>query len=320
MSTLLLARDDVRGLLKMPDVIWVVEEAFKEWAEGEANMPPKTYVGLERGDFRAMPAALPGAAGVKWVNVHPQNPSLGLPTVMAIIIYSDPDTGYPLAVMDATEITAYRTGATSAIASKYLARQDSQTLGLVGAGYQAHTQLLAHAEVFDLKQVRVYDLSSAAVDRFIKSFPNYPLKKCSLEETAASDIVCTQTTAQEPFLKADWVTAGTHINAVGADAKGKGELEPAILKRALVVVDELEQASAAGEINAPLRKGLFSIDEVHGTLGEVITGRKPGRGDKDMVTVFDSTGVAIADIAVAKVVCEKAKKVGGYLSFNLVEE
>jgi alanine dehydrogenase len=127
MSTLLLRGNDVMKLLEMPAAIEAVERAFKDLGNGQAQMPPKTYLALDRGDFRAMAASLPGAVGMKWVNVHPQNPSRGLPTVMAIIIYNDPDTGFPVAIMDATHITAYRTGATAVIASKYLARQDSQT-------------------------------------------------------------------------------------------------------------------------------------------------------------------------------------------------
>ncbi len=118
MATLLLSRRDVAKLIKMPAVIAAVERAFLEWAHGEASMPAKAYLVSNRGDFRAMPAALGGAAGMKWVSVYPQNPSLGLPTVMATLIYNDPLTGYPLAVMDATEITAYRTGASAAIAAK----------------------------------------------------------------------------------------------------------------------------------------------------------------------------------------------------------
>ncbi len=319
MSTLLLNRSDVRDLLNMPDVMKAVEHAFKEWASGKGKMPAKAYLILEQGDFRAMPAALPGAVGMKWVNVHPQNPSLGLPTVMGILIYNDPATGYPLAVMDATEITAYRTGATAAIASKYLARQDSHTLGIIGAGHQAYTQLLAHAEVFHLKQIKVFDPSSAAVDKLIKSFPRYPLQGCSLEETAASDIVCTVTPARVPVLKREWLMPGTHINAIGADAEGKEELDPSILKEAIVVVDDLSQASAAGEINVPVAKGLFGIDEVYATLGEIIIGSKQGRKDTKVLTVFDSTGVAIEDLAVAKLIYQQAGQAGSYLSANLVE-
>ena len=138
MPTLMLNKKEVRNFIDMGEVIDVVETAFKEYTEGNSEMPSKVYLTVKDGDFRAMPASLPGAVGMKWVNVHPENPAKGLPTVMAILIYNDPDTGYPLAIMDASEITAFRTAATSTIASKYLARKDSQTLGIVGAGYQAY--------------------------------------------------------------------------------------------------------------------------------------------------------------------------------------
>lgn len=318
MSTLLLNADAVRDLLNMSDVMRVVEQAFRDWAEGKGKMPTKAYLVLDQGDFRAMAAALPAAVGMKWVNVHPQNPSRGLPTIMAIIIYSDPETGYPLAIMDATDITAYRTGATAAIAAKYLARQDSHTLGIIGAGRQAYTQIVAHAQVFDLKRIKVFDYSRAAVEKLTGFFAEYPLMDCSLEEAAASDIVCTLTPARVPFLKKEWIIRGTHINAVGADAEGKEELEPSILKDAMVVVDDLGQASAAGEINVPIRKGLLAIDQVYGTLDEIIAGRKQGRRDENVTTVFDSTGLGIEDIAVAKLIYEKAKQAGNYMSMDIV--
>ncbi|MBI4185993.1 MAG: ornithine cyclodeaminase family protein [Chloroflexi bacterium] len=319
MSTLLLGGKDVRKLLNMTEVMEAVEQAFRYWALGKATMPAKAYLVLEHGDFRAMPAALPGCVGMKWVNVHPGNPALGLPTIMALLIYSDPATGYPLAVMDATEITAYRTGATAAIASKYLARQDARTLGIIGAGRQAHTQLAAHALVFPLRQINVFDLSPATTEKFIRSFPDYPVRGTSLEEAAASDIVCTVTPARAPFLKKKWLAPGAHINAIGADAEGKEELEPDILKEAVIVVDDLGQASAAGEVNVPLRKGIISLGNIYGTLGDIITGRKKGRQDSRTVTVFDSTGVAIEDVAVARFIYEKAKQAGGYPSLDIVE-
>jgi len=318
MPTFLINRNAAKDLLNMPDVIRAVEDAFRVWAQDKGNMPAKAYLVVEKGDFRAMPAALPGAAGIKWVSVHPNNPSQGLPTVMAVLIYNDPETGYPLAVMDATEITAYRTGATAAIASKYLARQDSHSLGIIGAGRQAYTQILAHAEVFDLRLIKVFDCSRAAIERLIKSFPGYPLKECSLEEAIASDIVCTLTPSRVPLVKKEWVIPGTHINAIGADAAEKEELEPSILREAIVVVDDLSQASAAGEINVPITRGLFTIDEVYATLGEIIGGEKQGRTDEKVVTVFDSTGVAIADIAIAKLIYDKAKQAGSYMSVDLV--
>jgi alanine dehydrogenase len=318
MPTLLLDRNAIKALLRMPDVINVVEEAFRMCGEGKGKMPAKVYLALEHGDFRAMPAALPGCAGVKWVNVHPNNPSLGLPSVMAVLIYSDPETGYPLAIMDATEITAYRTGAAAAIASKYLARRSPRTMGVIGAGYQAYTQILAHAELFNPIAINAFDISKAAVDRLGQSLPHLSIKSCSIQETAACDIVCTLTPSRSPIVKREWIIAGTHINAVGADAPGKQELEPSILKEAIVVVDDLKQASGSGEINVPIQKGLYSTNEVYGTLAEVIVGKKKGRTDSRAITVFDSTGIAVEDIAVAKLLFDKAQQAGGYPSIDLV--
>jgi alanine dehydrogenase len=305
--------------MNMPDVIAVVERAFTCRAQGKATMPPKAYLSVEEGDFRAMPCSLPGGAGVKWVSVHPKNLSWGFPTVMGILVYNDPATGYPLAVMDATEITAFRTAATAAIASRYLAREDSRTLGIVGAGQQARTQVLAHTGLFDLTSVKVFDSSSTAVERLVRDLPEHPTKMCSLEETVASDIVCTLTPARLPFVRKEWIIPGTHINAVGADAQGKEELDPSILKEALVVVDDIAQAVAGGEINVPIRRREIRVEDVHATLGDIILGHRRGREDEKAVTVFDSTGLAIEDVAVAQLVYGKARQRDGYPMIDFVE-
>jgi len=318
MPTLLLDRNAINTLIRMSDVVKVVGETFRMCGEGKGKMPAKTYLSLEHGDFRAMPAALPGCAGVKWVNVHPQNPSLGLPSIMAILIYSDPETGYPLAIMDATEITAYRTGAAAAIASKYLARRDSHTIGIIGAGFQAHTQILAHAELFNPISINASDVSQGAIDKVVHSLPRFSIKNCSIQEAVASDIVCTLTPSCSPIIKKEWISPGTHINAIGADAPGKQELEPSILKEAIVVVDDLKQAGSSGEINVPIQKGTYGIGEVYGTLAEVVMGKKKGRTNSRDITVFDSTGIAVEDIAVAKLLFEKARQAGGYPSIDLV--
>jgi alanine dehydrogenase len=318
MPTLLLDRNAVKNLMNMADVISVVEEALRMCGEGKGRMPAKTYLSLEHGDFRAMPAALPGSAGVKWVNVHPQNRSFGLPSIMAILIYSDPETGYPLAIMDATEITAYRTGAAAAIASKYLARSDSHTVGIIGAGFQAHTQILAHAELFNSISMNVFDVSQPAVDKLTSFLSQFSIRSCSIQEAVASDIVCTLTPSRSPIIRREWVKPGTHINAVGADAPGKQELDPSIVKEAIVVVDDLEQAGGSGEINVPIEKGAYSISEVYGTLAELVAGKKQGRTNDADITVFDSTGVAVEDIAVAKLLFEEAQNRGGYPAVDLV--
>lgn len=319
MTTLILTKKDVLRLMVMKDVISVVEQGFRDWITGGGVMPPKAYLQVEKGDFRAMPASLPAAAGMKWVNVHKENPQKGLPTVMAVLVYNDPLTGYPLAVMDATDITAYRTGATAALASKYLARKNSSILGIVGAGRQAYTQILAHMEIFKFSKIKIYDVATQVTDKLIQSLSNYPLEASSLIETVQSDIVCTVTTARQPIIEQKWVLPGTHINAVGADAEGKQELEPQILKSACVVVDDIRQAVKAGEINVPITQGYYSQHEVYGTLGELVTNQKRGRTDDSQITIFDSTGVAIEDIAVAHLLfdCARKKKVG--INLNLVD-
>jgi len=319
MPTLILGKQIVDKYLNMSEVIEAVEKAFIDWSSGYGAMPSKAYIVVEKGDFRAMPAALPGVAGVKWVNVHPGNYRLNLPTVLGTLIYSDPDTGYPLAIMDATEITAYRTGATAAIASKYLANKQSHCLGIVGAGHQAFTQILAHAELFNFDQIRVFDHDKGAIERLISYLPGYPLKESTLDELVSCDIICTVTTAHEPVLKRESIAQGTHINAIGADATGKQELEISLLQDSLVVVDDTTQSCSAGEINVAICNELFSADDIYGTLGDIISGKKNGRQNDESITIFDSTGIAIEDIAVAKVIYEKAKQDSSAISVRLVD-
>lgn len=314
----MLGRKDVAGLLDMREVMGVVEQAFRDYAAGCAQMPAKVYIRVPRGDFRAMPAAVPHAAGVKWVNVHLSNHERGLPTIMAVLILSDPDTAYPLAIMDATEITAYRTAATSANASRYLARPESRTLGIIGAGRQAYMHLESHALVFPLQRVRIHDVRPEATEAFVRCFPQYCIEASSAEEAAMSDVVCTLTPSRAPMVKSVWIRPGTHINAIGADAPGKQELDPVLLSRARVVVDDLTQSCHAGEINVPLCQGLFKREQIWSTLGEIIAGTKPGRRDDREITIFDSTGLAIEDVATAWLVYLRAKERGGYQSMDMV--
>jgi alanine dehydrogenase len=238
---------------------------------------------------------------------------------MAVIIYNDPETGYPLAVMDGTDITAFRTGAASAVASKYLARKNPRTLGLVGAGRQAYTQFMAHAAIYDLELIKVYDISEACVTRFIRYFPQYRIEAHPLPEVLASDIVCTVTPAHQPVVRKEWVKPGVHINAVGADAHGKEELDPEILNEAVIFVDDMRQASTSGEINVPLDKGLLDPNRIRGSLGDIIAGLKAGRTDDKQITVFDSTGLAIEDIACARLIYEKVKDREGYTRLDFIE-
>ncbi|ACY15171.1 ornithine cyclodeaminase family protein [Haliangium ochraceum] len=307
MDTLILTQRDIRSLITMAEVVPAVERAFLAHGRGEGLMPPKVYIDLPQhhGDFRAMPAYLEGAAGVKWVNSHPQNPvKHGLPSVMGVYILSDPETAQPLAIMDATWLTALRTGAAGAVASKYLAVGKPRSLGFIGCGVQARVLLAAHREVFgDSLELLMADASSESAARFAEEAGGTAVSRA---RAAGCDVVCTSTPARAPVVERGWVSSGAHINAIGADGHGKQELDPAILRDAKVVIDEREQASHSGEIHMPIERGDYALASVHGTLGEVVAGQKSGRTGSE-ITVFDSTGLAIQDVAVAHAIYELAR-------------
>jgi alanine dehydrogenase len=325
-AVLILGRSEIEKLLSMSEAIKAVEYSFKLKAEGRTIMPPKSYLDLPeyRGDFRVMPAYIDGTAGVKWVSVYPNNWMQNLPSVIATIIICDPHTGFPLAIMDGAYITNIRTGAAGGVAVKYLARRDSSVIGVIGAGMQARTQLLAIKEVLPkIEQVKVFDLHRDAGLRYAEemesrlSLNTSPVE--TIEEATEADIVVTTTPSRTPIIKKQHIRPGTHINAIGADAKGKQELEADLLKVAKVIVDDIEQASHSGEINVPLSEGVITIEDIYGTLGEVVANMKKGRENNEGITIFDSTGVAIEDIICAKVVCNKARERDKYSSAKRLE-
>jgi alanine dehydrogenase len=318
LDILWLSEDEVKSSLTMEETIEAVEEAFREHGLGKAQMPPKSYLYYRKydGDLRTMPAYLEelDVTGVKVVNVHPANPGIGLPTVMAVVILNSPKTGAPLAMMGGTHLTSMRTGAAGAVAAKYLARKNSHVAGIIGAGAQARTQLLGLSKIFAIEKVLVSDVSlerCRALERDCRSFLDveYDLTT-EIKDACNCDILVTTTPSRKPLVKDEWISEGTHINAIGADAKGKEELEPGILGRAKVVVDDLAQASHSGEVNVPLTKGLFSPEGIYATIGKIVAGKVAGRVSDDEITVFDSTGLAIQDVATATRVHQKALETG----------
>ncbi len=314
-KVLVLGRSEIEELLSMDETLAVVERAIKLEAEGKAIMPPKLYLDLPdyHGDFRAMPAYIDGSAGIKWVCAYPKNREKNLPSVMAIVILCDPNSGCPLAIMDGTHITNMRTGAAGGVAVKYLARKGSSVIGMVGAGVQAETQLLAISEVLPkIEEVKIFDQQREASLRYAKEMGvklNINIRPVEIiEEATDADIVITITSSKRPVVKKEHIRPGTHINAIGADAKGKQELEPDVLRNAKIIIDDIEQASHSGEINVPLSEGLIKVADIYGTLGEIVASMKRGRENDEEITIFDSTGLAIQDITCAKFVYEKAKK------------
>lgn len=325
-AALMLSQRDVQRLMDMRAALRLIARAFIAQARGGVVMPPKIYLPLPRAsDFRAMPAYLahPPACGMKWVNVHPGNHAKGLPTVMAIILINDPRTGVLLGILDGTLVTQLRTGAAAGVAAKTLARPDSRIAGLVGCGAQALDQLLALEAGFRLRQVRVWGYYPGEARRFCRQaqrhlraalVPAISVQHC-VED---ADLIVTITPSRRPLVKRVWVRPGAHINAVGADAPGKQELDPAILRDATVVVDDLEQAVHGGEMNVPITKGLFRPRDIHATLGEVLLGRRPGRTRPDEVTVFDSTGLAVHDVALGAALLRRARRLGIGRPFQLL--
>lgn len=317
MPTLILTAKDLRALYTVELGLTAVERAFRAHGLGEALMPPKVYLSLPRydGDFRAMPAFLDGAAGVKWVNAHPRNPEKhGLPTVRALYILSDPDTASPLAILDGTLLTAWRTGCAGGVASKYLAKKQPRTLGLVGCGVQARVLIDAHRAIYGDLELLLADVSEAAAKALQAEKGG---RVVSMQEACGADIVCTSTPVRSPVVKREWLRPGTHINAMGADAPGKQELDARILLDGRVFIDDTEQATHSGEVNVPLHDGVLQVEQIAGTLGEVVAGKKAGRSG-DEVTVFDSTGLALQDVALARALYDVARARGVGQSLDIV--
>ncbi|SEK27413.1 ornithine cyclodeaminase family protein [Haloferax larsenii] len=325
-KTLLLNKDDVHENVQMPELISAIEDAFGAYESGDAQMPPKSYIDLPQynGDFRSMPAYLDAgdwdAAGIKWVNVHPDNgDKFDLPTVMGTMIYSDPENAFPLALMDGTELTMLRTGAAAAVATDYLAVEDASSMGIIGAGVQSYTQLRAISEVRDIEEVVVSDLDEERVADFIDAFEDqFDIRAGSIEEAAQCDVLSTVTPVESPIVPRDAVGEHTHINAMGADAEGKHELADEILLDAKLVIDDHAQTTHSGEINVPYHEGVLDDDDIFGAIGEIVAGNKDARTEEDGITVFDSTGLAIQDVAAAHVAYEHAIENDNGYAFDLL--
>jgi len=328
-ETLLLKQSEIKELSNMKEIIGYVEKAYSVHAQRKVQMPAKKYLFFKKyeGDLRVMPCFIRGLdqAGVKNVNVHPNNSAkYNLPTVMGLIELVDPETGFPIAVMDGTWITNMRTGAAGGVATKYLARKDSEILGLVGAGMQALTQFMAIKEVMDIKEVKVSCRTCTHREKFAKMInEKYGVNARAVdtikEAVTGSDVISTTTPSRIPIIKRKWVEDGTHINAMGADAPGKQELESHLIEKAKIIIDCWDQASHSGEINIPVQEGIIRRNDIHARIGDVVNGTILGRESDTEITVFDSTGLAVQDVVTAWNIREKALKMGVGQKINFLE-
>jgi alanine dehydrogenase len=316
---LVLSRADVLELLSLRECIDAVERAFRLHADGLTLGPGVLSVPAEGGGFHIKAAGLvgePSYFAAKTNANFPANPQrFGLPTIQGMVVLANAANGQPLAVIESGSVTALRTAAATGVAAKFLARADARTATIVGCGVQGEMQLAAIATVLPLRRALVLDVDRARAQGVASRAqarlgldvqPADDLRKALSE----SDVCVTCTPARRAFLMAADVVAGTFIAAVGADAHGKQELEPALLLGSTVVADVLAQCVEIGELQHVLPAGLMTREQVHAELGEVVAGRRPGRTRSDEVTIFDSSGTALQDVAAAIAVYEKARAHG----------
>jgi alanine dehydrogenase len=262
------------------------------------------------------------AAGVKLISHHEDNAKIGLPESMGLIVYSDPKTGMPLAIMDCTCITRMRTGAATAVSVKYLARADAQMVGIVGTGALAGAQIAAISQVRNLSKVKAYDINPTVAAGFPAQLAELGVEievvPSPQEACTGVDILVTCTSSRTPFVKKEWLEEGMHIVAMGADMPHRRELAPGVYARAdKWVIDLLNQALVTGEIADAIADGAISKDSLPVTLGEIVAGKKPGREDDAEIIIFKSTGMAIQDVATAKRVYELARQKGVGLEVSI---
>jgi len=325
-EVLTLSKQEISGLLTMKEALTSVEEAYRAFGEGKAINPLAISFVVPRyyGEVDIKPAYIEtiDCSGMKFAGGYWDNPkNYGLPSVIGIILLVDGKNGLPLAIMDGTQVGSYRTSAAGGVGAKYLARKDSENAAVIGTGNQGRMQLMALTEVFDIKLVKAYDLDLEGSKRYAEEMGRtYGIEVASAESARkavkGADIIVTATPATSPVVQDAWIEPGTNINAIGADMPGKQELDPLIFRRAKAVVDYLPQCVEIGEIQHAVARGLLKEADVV-EIGEIIAGKKKGRTSEDEITVFDSTGLGIQDVATAYAVYKLAMKrnVGKIIEF-----
>lgn len=325
---LILSRRDVLDLLTLDGCIEAVEQALRLHAEGRTLGPGVLGVPAEHGGFHIKAAGLRGERSYFAAKTNanfPDNPRrFGLPTIQGTVVLADAVNGTPLAVMDSASITTLRTGAATAVAARHLARRDARTATVVGCGVQGEIQLAAIAAVLPLRRAFLVDADHARAEHAAaRAAAGLGLHVEAAKELGpalrASDVCVTCTPARRVLVAAADVAPGTFIAAVGADSQGKQELEPALVAGATLVVDVLEQCAEIGELQHALAAGLMTRAEVHAELADVVVGRRPGRTRPDEITIFDSTGTALQDVAAAVAVYEQARATGRGVEFALAD-
>ena len=317
---LILGRRDVQQAVSMADAIETVERAFIDLSCGEAYAPVRLslFVPERDGSVHYMPAYLPRASalGAKIVSTFPHNREIGKATIHAVLVLSDPGTGEILAIMEAGYLTALRTGAASAVATRHLARPDARVVAIFGAGVQGRSQLEAVSAVRDIERVWIYDPNRLAADRYAKEMSvrgnripsDVRVASSPVEAVSDADIICTATPSRQPLFADRDLKSGVHINAIGAFRPEMQEVPSETVARARLVVDCHEACMAeAGDLIIPMRQGLIAREQCTAELGHVAAAILPGRTSNEQITLFKSVGNAVQDVSVAQLVFEQAR-------------
>ena len=328
MKTLLLKKEEVRGLISMKEVIGTVEEAYRAFNSGQVVQPP--YMGIHlpspRGeiDFKAGYCAPDEMISMKASSGgFIDNPARhGVPNGMGTILLFDARSCALACVMDGSLITGLRTGASGAVSVKLLARRNAKKIACIGTGNQARMQIRAINEVMKIQEIHAWSRNPEPLSKFktdIESELGIPVVMANSKREAVeqADILVTTTRGKGPLVEAGWVKPGTHIVAIGTDQQGKQELDPEIFRGAKIVNDSIEQCIGKGETQHPLNGKIMGKDDIHAEIGEILLGTKPGRENDEEVTIFDSTGMAIQDNTTATKIYRNAieRGVGTFFEF-----
>ena len=298
--------ENVRAAVSPERALDAVRDAFVAYARGEWTMPPKVYVpAYPEGDFRAMPALGAGHALLKWVTSFPGNPAQGLPTVTGLVLLSDASNGMLKAVLDAGAVTALRTGAAAVLAAETLGRPDAETAAVIGAGVNG--EAAARTFVARGRRVELWDIDRTRAEEVAERVGAEVA--AGREEALAADLLVTVTPGRQVVLDEGSLLRGQHASLMGADGPGKAEIAVAELERVQVFCDDWEQASHNGDLVHAVEAGVLARADVS-QLGDVLIGMAEGRKSDDDITVFDSTGLAIQDLAIALAALERADELG----------
>lgn len=325
-NVLVISHADVVRLLPMAACIDLMADALRMTSRGGAVLPLRSMVWMpdRTGMIGLMPAFLsaPASLGLKVVSIFPGNHGTGLDSHQGVVMLFDPRTGTPVAIIDASSITAIRTAAVSGAATRALARTDAGDLAILGSGVQAASHLAAMRAVRQLRRVRVWSRDRERAERFAREAQaaGAPIEVMASARAAVdgADLICTTTAAREPILEGAWLAPGAHVNAVGACFATARELDAAAVARARLIVDRRESALAeSGDFLLARAEGAFTDDHIAGELGSVLVGELAGRRSPDEITLFKSLGIAVEDLAAAHYIYAQARATGAGVSVPL---